>query len=205
LVVAALPYYAAMSVAGSVQFHVLDAAGARTASYGSIFALNPVAVVLTSGLLFVLLLVLHLTRARASSLFGIGAGLAIFALGATPLLLARGASASVILLVGSSTVAMAVGEALVGPLLLSRVLGDLPRRFAGLGAALILALSFGASWLANAVAEAWRSGGPLLLSLTAVACLVFGVALLGLAPMMARKLYSPAENPGDPRTASDAS
>jgi dipeptide/tripeptide permease len=190
LLALALPYYSTMGLAGSYQFEALQRAGA-TGSMAALYAINPVTVLLTTGVLFVVFLVLHFTRVRVSSLFGIGSGLAIYALGATPLLLVTTFPSSAMLGVGASAVAMAVGESLVGPLLLSRVVGDIPARFAGVAAGVLLAVSYGVSWIADAISRPWPAATGILLSLGVVVCLAVGVLLLAITPMMGRRFYAP--------------
>ncbi len=196
LLFATLPYYAAMSLAGAYQFEVLRASGVATASYASVFSLNPLTVMLVSAPLFIGLIIVHLTKVRVSSLFGVGAGLTLFALAMTPLLLSSGPS-NALLLVGSASVGMAVGEALVGPLMISRALGDIPPRFIGLAAAVVFAVSYGVGTLVDMLATAWSKGLPVLVALSAVACLITGLAVLALTPLMVRRLYTPpAAQPG---------
>lgn len=187
----ALPYYAAMGLSGGYQFDVLQRSGVGAAYMGSLYAINPVTVLLTTGVLFLVFLVLHFARVRLSSLFGIGGGLVIYALGATPLLLVTTFPSSAMLGVGASAVAMAVGESFVGPLLLSRVVGDVPPRFAGVAAGALLSVSYGVSWIADAAARPWPAAAGVLLSLTVVVCLVVGVLLLAITRRLERRLYAP--------------
>ncbi len=188
----AVPYYATMGLSSSYQLPLLRSGGVSMSSIATFYMLNPVTVLLATGVLFVVLIVLHFTRVKVSAVSGIGIGLAIYAAGATPLLLASTFPGGVFLAVGASAVVMAVGESLVGPLLLSRVIGDIPPRFAGLVAGTLLAVTYGVNWLSDVVANAWPVATSTLLALAVLACLLVGVTLLVLASAIRRRFYEPS-------------
>lgn len=187
LLACAVPYYATMALWDDYRLQIMRSTrGAASA----VHALSPVMAIAATGVLFVALLVLHFTRVKVSAVSGIGIGLAIYAAGATPLLLESMFPGGALLAAGGSVV-MALGEVVVGPLLLSRVIGDIPPRFAGLVAGTLLAVTYGVPSLSDGVSSAWPVATGALFALAVLVCLLLGVTLLVLASAMRRRFYEP--------------
>jgi len=114
------------------------------------FSINPLTVMLACAFGAVVLVVLHVTKVRLPTLLLVGLGLVILGAGMVMMLLVDRDAPSVAA-ISLALVTMAVGEVLVGPLLLSRVTGDLPYRLETLVAALWIGLasvpSMIVSWL----------------------------------------------------------
>ncbi|MEZ4226107.1 MAG: hypothetical protein R3B13_34495 [Polyangiaceae bacterium] len=190
LCTALLPYHAAQGVGADIQF---DALRSAPSSFGMLQTLNPVIVFIVCIVAFLVLTGLHFTRVGDLSPWIVGAGLVVFALGTAPLMMATTAgSGSSTALVGLSVVVMAIGEALVGPLGMSRVLGDIPPRFVGLAASVWLLFAGAASWAGSGMAAAWRAAAPVMFVGVVVVCLVIGVAVLALSRYALRNVYAPA-------------
>jgi dipeptide/tripeptide permease len=192
LIALMVPYHLSMGVGGALEMNVMRAAS--PSSYGMLQSLNPFVVMGTCALVLAACIALHLTRVRDLSLYGIGTGVAILAVAAAPLMIAAmssGPPSDSTWLVGISVVGMAIGEAIAGPLVMCRVVGDIPPRFTGLAAAAWLSTSAGMAWIGSALSGAFPDGTKIIFSVSIVACLIVGIAVVALTGYLTRVFYEP--------------
>lgn len=191
IVLVAVPWGGLMSVWGPLSRHVYSAA---PGSFGPEIwmGVNPVLVIWAAGLLAAVFLLLSLTRRNVPTLLLAGPGLVLLAVG-VGMLSFEPVRTSVAGL-GCGLVVMTLGEALAGPLLISRVVGDLHFRVVGMVMALWLVLTDVLRILGNADGPAQQllesypfaiAGG------SAVLAVPLGIALAAVAIPLHRRLYLP--------------
>jgi len=195
LVVAALftlPYLT-LTLGGEV----LHFAQVRTSGVDPALALlsiNPWTVMVSAGLLFGLLLVLHTTRRPFSAMWLLGGGAVFAALAAVPLLLGGGGPSEPAVIV--ALVCGALAEVLVIPAALSRAsTGPSPRV-----AALLLGVFFSWMGMLNHVVNILSNSAaaPYVLALLAFGSLVVAGGLLFLGRRLEQRLFAPAAAPTPP-------
>jgi len=188
--VLAIVPWAGYSVVHALQVDRLVAAGTPM-EISTLFSINPIIVLGLSLLIVPVLALMHWQRVNVPSLLIVGVGLAVMGIGILPMVLAP--LDLVVPLFIAGIVIVSVGEILVGPFLMSRLLGDLHWRLTALFAGIWLAGVAGITALVNAVAYAGVP--PLTPSVTAgfvaAAAIVVGLVFAA-AAIPLRKYFVPA-------------
>ena len=151
------------------------------------YTANPIVVTLGAGLLCVVFVVLHFLKARVPTLVFAGCGLVLVGIGTAVLAAALSGGPSVGLAMTGLMIA-SVGEVLAGPLLLSRIAGDMPNRLVCVVPALWLFITGAISSVSLLIAGASPNTVTVMIWIVAVLSLVVGVAIaIGAFPL--RKVF----------------
>jgi hypothetical protein len=172
-----VPFLVQSMVTMQTQDDVLRRAGVPLSRLAMLMGLNPVVVVLSAGVLFIVSLILHFVGTRLPVLYATAAGLCFVGLASTPFVLfATSSSASLVVPLSMVGVAgLAVAEILVTPYALSRMLGDVSPRVVTAVAAGWFVLSAVVATATGPLVDAWPAFVPFLIAASALICLALGV------------------------------
>lgn len=189
VVVAAVPWIAALQAMDAWHTLVPDFFDRFGDSTPFLFAINPVVVIALTAILALTFLVLHALRARVPALAFAGAGLAVVGVAAVLTVAVVGPEVSLGAL-ATAAVVSAIGEALFLAPFLSRLAGDLPHR---LETAVIALWSLVTRGLGMAIAPLVAEEPALraLLWLGGLSAVVAGVGL-AIAAFPLRRVFAPA-------------
>lgn len=157
------------------------------AQRGLWYSINPTAVSVVAGLLCVVFVVLFLLKKQVPTLLFAGIGMALVGIGAAVLGLASSGIPSMPLVLAGILIS-ALGEVMAGPLLISRIAGDMPKRLVCLAPALWLFVTGAmSSVLFAAVAAVPDIADAAIWVIAALSFVVGAVFAAGAYP--ARKLF----------------
>lgn len=139
---------------------------------------NPVAVGIFAALLCAAFVLMHLLRAKVPTLLFAGIGLVLVAAGAA-LLAVAGSDGTIALVLG--LILLSLGEVLAGPLLLSRIAGDMPPRLVCAAPALWFVATGLVNHAAFALAGADSDVGRVLVWVMVALVVLAGLASAGAA------------------------
>jgi len=192
LLLSALPWITYQGGFGVLSELIREAPGG-VSGHRWLFALNPMVVAGVCALLAGVAVVLHVTKVRVPNLVAIGVGFVFVSAGLVTLLGADSIEDGVVL---PAVILMSVGEVLVGPLLLSRIAGDLPKRFPTLALAAFFLLSQGPLTLLNA-ASVLEGADRAIAWVGVLSAGVIGVAFAAAAFPLQRWLAPQTETPAE--------
>ncbi len=174
-------------------FSLVSASEEGYDAYRWLVQLNPLIVVAGCALAFAVSLGLHLGKVRAPTLVVLGVGLLMISAGLVALLGADTADDAIVL---PAVLVLGVGEAIAAPLLLSRLMGDVPKRLPTLAVAVFYALTTGPTLLLRLVQDEIQLERAFSV-LGATGALAVGVLAIVLGVLLRRALHPDPDEPAE--------